>query len=88
MQRELTKIKLDNLRKTPRCGAKTRRHTTCLSPRVRGNQRCRMHGGKGSGTPKRSQNALKHGGYTHEAIAQRREVRVLIRQWHALQNEV
>jgi len=36
------------------------------------NGRCRMHGGRSSGAPKRNKNALKHGRYTAEAIAQRR----------------
>jgi glucans biosynthesis protein len=47
-----------------RCGAKTRAGTACLSPSVRSKKRCRMHGGaKGSGAPKGSQNAFKHGFY-------------------------
>lgn len=65
---------------SPRCGAKTRQHTACLSPAVRGNKRCRMHGGKGSGAPKASQNALKHGHYTLEAIAERRITKALVKQ--------
>ena len=39
-----------------------------------------MHGGaEGSGAPKGNQNALKHGRYTKQAIADRREVERLIR---------
>jgi glucans biosynthesis protein len=38
-----------------------------------------MHGGTdGIGAPRGNQNALKHGHYTAEAIARRREVAVLI----------
>jgi glucans biosynthesis protein len=39
-----------------------------------------MHGGaEGGGAPCGNRNALKHGRYTAEAIAQRREVAALIR---------
>jgi len=47
----------------PRCGAKTRSGAPCKSPAVRGNQRCRMHGGKGSGAPIGNQNAVTRGRY-------------------------
>lgn len=72
---------------SPRCGAKTRQQTTCMAPAVRGNRRCRMHGGKGSGAPKGSQNALKTGLHTREAISGRREVRAVISRWKAFQEE-
>ena len=40
-----------------------------------------MHGGaKGSGGQVGNRNALKHGHYTAEAVAERREVRALIRR--------
>jgi glucans biosynthesis protein len=56
-----------------RCGAKTRSGTPCRSPAVQGKERCRMHGGaKGSGAPPGNRNALKHGLYTREEIAERR----------------
>jgi hypothetical protein len=39
-----------------------------------------MHGGAaGSGAPVGNRNALRHGGYTAEAIALRREIRTLLR---------
>ena len=39
-----------------------------------------MHGGaKGSGAPKRNQNALKHGAYTKEMLEMRRKVAELVR---------
>jgi uncharacterized protein YjcR len=46
-----------------------------------------MHGGApGSGAPRGNKNALKHGRYTREAIAERRLLRKLIRQsWGLLQ---
>ncbi len=48
------------------------------------NGRCRMHGGLSPGAPKGNKNALKHGRYTAEAIASRRELAVLIRTMRAL----
>jgi uncharacterized protein YjcR len=64
-----------------RCGAKTRSGKPCQSPAVQGKKRFRMHGGApGSGAPRGNQNALKHGLYTREALAQRRQVSELIRQ--------
>ena len=66
---------------SPRCGARTRKGTPCSAPAVAGKKRCRMHGGaKGSGAPKGNKNALKHGLYTKEAIAKRRELGELL-QW-------
>jgi hypothetical protein len=47
-------------------------------------RRCRMHGGTSPGAPKGNKNALKHGRYTAEAIAVRREVAVLLRAMKAL----
>jgi hypothetical protein len=43
------------------------------------NGRCRMHGGPSPGAPKGNKNAYKHGRYTAEAIARRREISALIR---------
>jgi uncharacterized protein YjcR len=66
---------------TPRCGAKTRSGRPCRSPAVSGKKRCRMHGGApGSGAPHGNQNALKHGFYTREAIAERRQLRALMQR--------
>ena len=68
-----------------RCGAKTRAGTPCISPDVIGKKRCRLHGGApGSGAPRGNKNALKHGVYTREAIAERRQTRKLMRQAIAL----
>lgn len=69
------------MRKSPRCGAKTRAGTSCRSPAVKGKNRCRMHGGAlGTGAPEGNQNALKHGLYTREAIAERKALGEFIRQ--------
>ena len=63
----------------PRCGAKTRCGGACRSPAVSGKKRCRMHGGAlGSGAPKANQNARKHGLFTRDAIAERRQIQVLL----------
>jgi len=48
-----------------------------------------MHGGApGSGAPSRNKNALKQGFYTREAIAERRQLRALLRQSHRLVQEI
>jgi hypothetical protein len=80
-------MKADHPRKTgsmlssPRCGAKARSGKPCRSPAVQGKKRCRMQGGApGSGAPRGNTNALKHGLYTREAIAQRRQLSELMRQ--------
>jgi uncharacterized protein YjcR len=48
-----------------------------------------MHGGApGSGAPRGNKNALKHGLYTREAIEERRQLRVLMRQSRMLIQEI
>jgi hypothetical protein len=69
--------------KAPRCGARTRRGTECKSPAMP-NGRCRMHGGKSTGPRsieglERSRKAnLKNGFYSAEAIAERKEAKMLL----------
>jgi hypothetical protein len=64
---------------SPRCGARTRTDDACRSPAVRGKKRCRVHGGAaGSGAPKANQNARKHGLFTGDAIAERRQIQALL----------
>lgn len=48
------------------------------------NGRCRMHGGKAPGAPKGNRNAVRHGRYTAEAIAERRELAALLREMKGL----
>ncbi|MEH6739869.1 MAG: hypothetical protein V7695_15170 [Sulfitobacter sp.] len=48
------------------------------------NGRCRMHGGKSPGAKIGNSNALKHGCYTAEAIAERKELTALIRSMRGL----
>jgi hypothetical protein len=68
------------MNQAPRCNAQTRCGTLCQSPAVRGKVRRRMHGGAdGIGAPRGNRNAFRHGRYTAEAIARRREVAALIR---------
>ena len=50
------------------------------------NGRCRMHGGLSPGAPNGNKNALKHGRYTAEAIANRRTIAVLLREARNLVN--
>lgn len=52
------------------------------------NGRCRMHGGKAKGAPKGNSNALKHGRYTAEAIAERRRLMALLRGMKCLVEQV
>lgn len=63
-----------------RCNAKTRQGASCQSPAIQNKQRCRMHGGKGSGAPLGSQNAFKHGCFTLEAIANRKMINETIKE--------
>jgi len=72
---------------SPRCGAKTRSGTPCRAPAMK-NGRCRLHGGKSTGPPKGNTNAIKHGFYTKDVIAQRRYTRELIKRSRELFNEI
>ena len=62
-----------------RCHAKSKRSgLQCRAPAVRGHSVCRMHGA-GGGAPKGNRNALKHGGFSAETIALKREISALAR---------
>ena len=64
---------------SPRCGAKTRKGSPCCAPAMP-NGRCRMHGGASTGAPKGEANGMyRHGRYTNEALAERRELSAWIR---------
>ena len=71
------------LRLAPRCLARTRTGTPCQKAASTGKKRCRMHGGaKGSGAPRCERNgSYRHGLFTREAIAERRALRALIRDF-------
>jgi len=62
------------------CGARLPDGTPCPRPPVAGKRRCRRHGGApGVGAPKGSRNALKHGAFTREALAERKAINDFIR---------
>jgi hypothetical protein len=66
---------------SPRCGAKSRSGGPCRSPAMSGKTRCRMHGcAPGSGAPTNNRNAFKHGVFTRQAIAERKQFQALLRQ--------
>jgi hypothetical protein len=75
------------MHRSTRCGARTRGGTPCRSPAMT-NGRCRMHGGTSRGAPIGNANARKHGIYTAEAIAERRELAALLRSMRGLVDEV
>jgi hypothetical protein len=70
-----------DFRLAPRCGAKTRRSTSCLSPAMK-NGRCRMHGGMSTGPQtyegmKRARLApLRTGMYSKAIVEHREDVRL------------
>jgi glucans biosynthesis protein len=56
---------------------------------VHGKKRCRMHGGaQGSGAPRANQNARKHGLFTRDAIAERRQIRAVLDEARKLLKEM
>ena len=72
-----------------RCGARTRAGETCRAPAVHDKRRCRMHGGAAqSGAPRGNRNALKHGRFTGEAIAERKQIRDLLGEARKLLREM
>ena len=74
---------------SPRCGAKTRSGGACRSPAVHGRKRCRMHGGaRGSGAPRANQNARKHGLFSRDTIAERRQIQALLGEARRLLEEM
>jgi len=74
---------------SPRCGAKTRTSGACRSLAVHGRKRCRMHGGApGSGAPRANQNARKHGLFTRDAIAERRQIQALLGETRRMLEEM
>ena len=74
---------------SPRCGARIRSGGACRAPAVRGKTRCRMHGGApGSGPPRGNCNARKHGLFTRDAIAERKQVQALLGEARKLLQEM
>ena len=77
------------MRASPRCEAKIRSGGSCRAPVVRGKRRCRMHGGAPkSRAPRGNQNARKHGLFTKDAIAGRKQIRALLGEARKLLEEM
>ena len=78
-----------DLRTLPRCQA-TAKSTgrRCGNPAMKNKKVCYLHGGKSPGAPRGNRNALKHGFYTVEAIAERLYVRMLIKRSKDLMAEL
>ena len=73
---------------SPRCGAQTRSGSPCCSPAMP-NGRCRMHGGRSPGAPKGRKNGnYRHGEFTGEAMAERRQFSAWIRMMGRLIQDV
>ena len=49
-------LRLNNLKRAPRCGAGTRAGAACQRPAIRGRRRCRLHGGLSPGAPRGTEN--------------------------------
>jgi hypothetical protein len=76
----LWRVHLSLAQAVPRCGAKTRRGTSCQAPVIHGRRKCRLHGGLG-GAPRGERHGMFcHGMRTIEATEARRALRVLMRQ--------
>ena len=68
-----------DMRQALRCHAQSKRSgLQCRAPAVRGREVCRMHGACG-GAPKGNRNALKHGNFTAEGLALKRQISALAR---------
>jgi hypothetical protein len=66
-----------------RCHAKSKRSgLQCRAPAVRGSSVCRMHGARG-GALAGNRNAFKHGGFSAETLALKREIHALARMTRA-----
>ena len=78
------------IRLLPRCGAKNRAGQPCRRAVARGKTRCTMHGGaKGSGAPRGRRNGnYRHGGFTVEAVEEKRAMRGLLRRCRSTLAEV
>ena len=69
------------------CGAYARQTGKPCKGWAMANGRCRLHGGKSTGA-KNPHKPIKHGRFTAEAIAQRKEVSALIRRYKELLKEM
>ena len=77
-------LALNSAQKAPRCGARTRKGSTCQSPAM-ANSRCRMHGGKSPGAPCDSGHGMyKHGRHTKMHLAMQSYINGLIKKTDSL----
>jgi hypothetical protein len=68
---------VERMHAAPRCSAMSKRsRRQCGAPAVRGWTVCRFHGARGGG---KANGAWKHGQFTHDARAIRRECTALLR---------
>jgi hypothetical protein len=78
-----------DLTKASRCGAKTRRGTSCQCPAMP-NGRCRLHGGLSTGPRTTAgierirQAVTKHGRYSKRARGEREHYRKLLQHWREM----
>jgi glucans biosynthesis protein len=71
-----------HLRHALKCGARTRAGGSCEARAIRGRRRCRLHGGLSPGAPRGPKNGnFKNGDWTAEAIAERKWLRSLVRDF-------
>ncbi|WP_395000409.1 HGGxSTG domain-containing protein [Sphingomonas sp.] len=69
------------LTNAPLCQARNRAGASCRCPAVRGKRVCRVHGGLSPGAPIGERNGQwRHGGWSNETVALRREVSALIKE--------
>jgi glucans biosynthesis protein len=71
------------MNRAPRCSARNRAGLPCRAPAIRGKRRCKFHGGKSTGPPRGTQNALKDGLHTR-AMKEMRELARLLKAEAAL----
>jgi hypothetical protein len=81
------RTRLGNLRRAPRCEARTRAGPPCKCPAIRGRRRCRLHGGLNPGAPRGARNGnFTDGTWSAEAIEERRWLRSLVRSFGKPEN--
>lgn len=66
------------LTNAPLCGARTRAGSCCRLPKLRGRDRCKLHGGRSTGVSGERNGAFKHGHHTNEAVALRQAAQRLL----------
>jgi len=69
------------LRNAPRCHAMSKRtKRQCQAPAERGKTVCRFHGARAGAPSGKANGQYRHGRYTKEALAERRELATLMRE--------